>query len=46
MKKYNLYPTNVTDRENFDKLFQSSVKLILYQPIIENKCRQFWNRFK
>jgi hypothetical protein len=46
MKKYNLYPTNVTDRENFDKLFQSSVKLILYQPIIENKCTQFWNRFK
>ena len=46
MKKFNLYPTNVTERENFDKLFHSSVKLVLYQPQIKNKCSQFWSRLK
>lgn len=42
MKKYDLYPKNVEEREIFDKLFQSSVKLVLYQPIIRSKCSQFW----
>lgn len=43
MKKYDLYPKDVEERAIFDKLFQSSVKLVLYQPIIRNKCSQFWS---
>lgn len=42
MKKYDLYPKNVEERELFDRLFQSSVKLVLFQPIIQNKCSRFW----
>jgi hypothetical protein len=42
MKKYDLYPKNVEEREVFDRLFQSSVKLVLFQPIIKSKCTQFW----
>lgn len=42
MKKYDLYPKNVEEREVFDRLFQSSVKLVLFQPIIQSKCTQFW----
>ena len=43
MKKYDLYPKNVEQRELFDKMFQSSVKLVLYQPILRSKCSQFWS---
>ena len=42
MKKYNLYPKNVDEREVFDKLFKSSVKLVLFQPVLQTKCKKFW----
>ena len=42
MHKYDLFPKDPADRDLFDKLFQSSVKLILYQPIIKSKCDNFW----
>jgi hypothetical protein len=43
MKKYDLYPKNVEERAVFDKLFQSSVKLVLYQPVLRSKCSKFWS---
>lgn len=43
MKKYDLYPKNVEERAVFDKMFQSSIKLVLYQPILRSKCSQFWS---
>ena len=42
MNKYSLYPKNREERLLFDKLFKSSVKLVLYQPILRNKCDSFW----
>lgn len=43
MKKYDLYPKNMEERLVFDRIFQSSVKLVLFQPIIKTKCNQFWS---
>ena len=43
MKKYDLYPKNMDERLVFDRIFQSSVKLVLFQPIIKTKCNQFWS---
>ena len=45
MKKYDLFPKNENDQLIFDKLFKSSLKLVLYQPIIKTKCSQFWSKF-
>jgi hypothetical protein len=43
MKKYDLYPKNMDERLVFDRIFQSSIKLVLFQPIIKTKCNQFWS---
>jgi hypothetical protein len=43
MKKYDLYPKNMEERLVFDRIFQSSIKLVLFQPIIKTKCNQFWS---
>ena len=40
--KYDLYPKDVEERAVFNKLFDDSVKLVLYQPILQTKCSQFW----
>jgi hypothetical protein len=42
MNKYNLYPKNQDDRALFDKLFKSSLQLVLYQPLVKSKCDKFW----
>lgn len=42
MNKYSLFPKNREERQLFDKMFKSSVKLILYQPILRSKCDSFW----
>ena len=46
MTKFNLYPESYQQREAFDKLFKSSMKLVLYQPIIKSKCDKFWSQCK
>lgn len=46
MKKYDLYPKNAEERAAFDKVFKSSVKLVLYQPMIQSKCQKFWGSLK
>jgi len=42
MKKYDLFPKNSEDKAIFDKVFKSSVKLVLYQPLVQSKCSKFW----
>ena len=42
MNKYSLFPKDKEERALFDKLFKVSVQLVLYQPIIKNKCDAFW----
>ena len=42
MNKYSLFPKDREERQLFDRMFKSSVKLILYQPILRNKCDSFW----
>jgi hypothetical protein len=46
MRKYDLYPKNPEERATFDKVFKSSVKLVLYQPILQSKCQKFWGSLK
>lgn len=46
MKRFDLYPSSPLEREAFDKLFQSSIKLVLFQPIIKSKCDRFWSSCK
>jgi hypothetical protein len=43
MNKYDLYPKDMNERLLFDKLFRSSVRLVLYQPVIKSKCDNFWS---
>lgn len=43
MTRFNLYPSSPLDKEAFDKLFNSSIKLVLFQPIIKSKCDRFWS---
>jgi hypothetical protein len=42
MNKFDLYPKKKEQREIFDNLFKSSIKLVLYQPVIQTKCSKFW----
>ena len=43
MNKYDLLPKDAGERAIFDKLFESSVKLVLYQPVIKSKCDKIWS---
>jgi hypothetical protein len=42
MNKYDLFPKSEEDRAVFDKLFKSSLRLVLYQPLVKSKCDKFW----
>ena len=46
MTKYDLYPKNQEQKLIFDTMFKSSIKLVLYQPVIQSKCSKFWNTLK
>lgn len=43
MNKYDLFPKTGEERAVFDKLFQSCLRLVLYQPLVKSKCDKFWS---
>jgi hypothetical protein len=46
MARFNLYPQVAEEKEAFDRLFKSSMKLVLFQPLIKSKCDRFWSSCK
>ena len=42
MEHYKLFPDNGEQKESFKRLFDMSVKLIMFQPNIKKTCRTFF----
>jgi len=42
MTHYNLYPNDPVQRDSFNRLFQVCIKLVMFQPIVQEKCKKMF----
>ena len=42
MEHYNLFPTNQEEKASFEKLFNMSIKLVLFQPNVKKNCNKWF----